>query len=135
MVNAWKKERTLPNKLYVHEVKMLIDFCRRIVEQRKLVRKEDARIRKITSRKRLRNGAEREGAIKKQIIKKKGIIIRSKKSGERKQGKKQIKKARKRTKKLTKNALKEANRIRKHNSRKRLRIAADSGESEAKKIT
>lgn len=81
MVNAWRKERTLP--LYVHEVKMLTDFCRRIVEQRKLARTEDARIRKSTSRKRLSKGAEHGGAERiKHIVKKTGSMISSKKSQE-----------------------------------------------------
>ena len=132
MVNAWRKERTLP--LYVHEVKMLTDFCRRIIEQRKLARTEDARIRKSTSRKRLNKGAEHGGAERiKHIVMKTGSMISSKKSQERKQGNMQIKKARKGMKKLTKNDLKKANRIRKQKSRKRLRIAAECGQSEAKK--
>jgi len=149
MVKYWKKERTLPKKLSFPEVQKLIDFSRRIVEHRKLGKKEDARIRKVMSRTRLSNATKsREAeAIITQSFKNEGVRIRSKMNQEKMKSKRlkkaqsyqkmlneatpiTKKKSRKRHK-LPKNALKEANRIRKEKSRKKLRIAAESGESKA----
>ena len=152
MVKYWKKERTLPKKLSVHEVKKLIDFSRKIVEHRKLVKKEDARIRKVMSRTRLSNAAKSREAdtIKTQMFKKEGIRIKSKTNRKRKQIRKakegakkipesaineanRIRKKKSQKRRVTKIALKEANRIRKEKSRKRLRIAAEIGECKAVK--
>ena len=86
LLKIWRKERTMPWALKVHEVSALVEFTERLLAYRRNVRREKTRIRVERARKKLREAANKGDAmaLRKVKKKKKDDVLRSGENRKRK---------------------------------------------------
>ena len=70
LLKIWRKERTMPWALKVHEVSALVEFTERVLAYRRNVRREKTRRRVERAREKLRDAANKGDAMALRKVKK-----------------------------------------------------------------